>query len=158
MSMSCECYTFSCVFLKMLHKEGCFFNSNKRYRLSRAQVSISWWFQCTISMGFIAALNCKKTIHCYYFNNNCYNRTFVHIIRTVIFELPGDKWVTCQGKNCCLNPRRCAIWSMSKVSHWKFMEVYSLLLSCSTREPIYLYIKCVLPSWIDWCKSHFNSK
>ena len=49
------------------------------------------------------------TIPGYYFNNICYNRTCVHIIITVIFDLPGDKWLTCQGKNCCLNPRRCAI-------------------------------------------------
>ena len=42
--------------------------------------------------GFIAALNRKKTTPDYYLsNNNCYNKTSVCIIRTVIFESPCDR-------------------------------------------------------------------
>ena len=41
--------------------------------------------------GFIAPLNRKKTTDYYLSNNNCYNKTSVRIIRTVIFESPCDR-------------------------------------------------------------------
>ena len=44
--------------------------------------------------GFIAASNHKKTIPGYYFNNNCYNIPFVHIIRIVILNCHvTDGWL-----------------------------------------------------------------
>ena len=39
--------------------------------------------------------------------------------------------------------RRCTIWSMWKICHWKCMKFNSLLLSHSTTEPNFIYKMCV---------------
>ena len=92
------------------------------------------------SLWLYICLKSQKTLPGYYFNNNnCYNRIFVHIIRTIILNCTWQMAEFSRQKFFLLNPQRCAIWSILKVCHWKCMEFYSLLLSLSTRKPKFIY-------------------
>ena len=78
--------------------------------LSKRFFSKPWWLY--------SCLKSQKTIPGYYFNNNCYNIPFVHIIRIVILNCHVTDRLTSLGENCfLLNPRRCVILSMWKVCH-----------------------------------------
>ena len=106
-----------------------------------------WWFY--------SCLKSQKTIPDYYFNNNnCYNRTSVHIIRTVILNCHLTHGWLLKVKESVI--QRCGIWSLTKVCHWKCMEFIVCYFLVALENQI-LYIKCAFASWIDWWKFHIDS-
>ena len=90
MSMTISRTTTSANILKKLFKDQLMpqdihVPTSRDYRKRKTSFFIKIFFQN--HSGLIAALNCKRQyLIIIFYNNNSYNRTFVHVIRIVIFN------------------------------------------------------------------------